>query len=107
MMASTGNIIKSRVIRKSMALTTTSIMIVIRLLVNLDRLTVYSSHPLVIDMLVFKGTEELANVVEHSKQRHHIIGQYVVGRQDLFQDSGVKDPNVSPFLKNFYTTNYF
>ncbi|XP_074286481.1 NADH dehydrogenase [ubiquinone] 1 alpha subcomplex subunit 6 [Silene latifolia] len=71
------------------------------------RKNAHVQDPKVIDMLVFKGTEELANVVEHSKQRHHIIGQYVVGRKDLFQDSVVKDPNVSPFLKNFYTTNYF
>ncbi|RVW92997.1 NADH dehydrogenase [ubiquinone] 1 alpha subcomplex subunit 6 [Vitis vinifera] len=28
----------------------------------------------VIDMLLFKGMEEFRNVVEHSKQRHHIIG---------------------------------
>ncbi|KAK4406420.1 NADH dehydrogenase [ubiquinone] 1 alpha subcomplex subunit [Sesamum angolense] len=43
----------------------------------------------VIDMLLFKGTEELSNIVEHAKQRHHIIGQYVVGRQGL--DVGTKD----------------
>ncbi|KAL5150670.1 NADH dehydrogenase [ubiquinone] 1 alpha subcomplex subunit 6 [Glycine soja] len=59
----------------------------------------------VIDMLLFKGMEELKNVVDHSKQRHHIIGQYVVGRQ--VQDSATKDPGTSTFLKNFYNTNYF
>ncbi|KAK4424807.1 NADH dehydrogenase [ubiquinone] 1 alpha subcomplex subunit [Sesamum alatum] len=59
----------------------------------------------VIDMLLFKGTEELSNIVEHAKQRHHIIGQYVVGRQGL--DVGTKDQGVSDFLKNFYKGNYF
>ncbi|KAJ8422417.1 hypothetical protein Cgig2_011857 [Carnegiea gigantea] len=32
-------------------------------------------HSQVIDMLIFKGVEELGNIVEHSKQRHHILGQ--------------------------------
>lgn len=57
-------------------------------------------------MLLFKGTEELNNVLEHAKQRHHLIGQYVVG-QGLIQDLGTKDQGVSNFLKNFYTSNYF
>lgn len=61
----------------------------------------------VIDMLLFKGMEELMNVVNHSKQRHHIIGQYVVGQQGQVQDSASKDPAISPFLKNFYSSNYF
>ncbi|XP_061364542.1 NADH dehydrogenase [ubiquinone] 1 alpha subcomplex subunit 6 [Gastrolobium bilobum] len=61
----------------------------------------------VIDMMLFKGMEELRNVVEHSKQRHHIIGQYVVGREGLVQDLGTKDEGISPFLKNFYKSNYF
>ncbi|KMT16978.1 hypothetical protein BVRB_2g041840 [Beta vulgaris subsp. vulgaris] len=62
--------------------------------------------PKVIDMLIFKGTEELENIVEHSKQRHHIIGQYVVGPQGLVQDTGSKEQGLSPFLKNFYKSNY-
>ncbi|XP_010520073.1 PREDICTED: NADH dehydrogenase [ubiquinone] 1 alpha subcomplex subunit 6-like [Tarenaya hassleriana] len=62
------------------------------------------TNPKVIDMLLFKGMEELTNVVDHSKQRHHIIGQYVVGSEGLVQDSGSKD---SDFLKNFYASNYF
>ncbi|XP_014524578.1 NADH dehydrogenase [ubiquinone] 1 alpha subcomplex subunit 6 [Vigna radiata var. radiata] len=65
------------------------------------------SDPKVIDMLLFKGMEELMNVVNHSKQRHHIIGQYVVGQQGQVQDSASKDPAISPFLKNFYSSNYF
>lgn len=61
-------------------------------------------------MLIFKGMEELKNVVEHSKQRHHIIGQYVVGQHGLVQeanDLATKDLGASNFLKNFYKTNYF
>ncbi|KAF5446017.1 hypothetical protein F2P56_031681 [Juglans regia] len=64
------------------------------------------TNPKVIDMLLFKGMEELNNIVEHAKQRHHIIGQYVVGRQGLVQDLGTKDQGISDFLKNFYNSNY-
>ncbi|KAL6009822.1 hypothetical protein ACLOJK_000252 [Asimina triloba] len=53
-------------------------------------------------MLLFKGMEELNNIVLHSKQRHHIIGQYVTGREGLNQDQGVKDDGCSEFLKQFY-----
>ncbi|GAV87614.1 Complex1_LYR_2 domain-containing protein [Cephalotus follicularis] len=65
------------------------------------------TNPKVIDMLLFKGMEELNNIVEHAKQRHHIIGQYVVGQRGLVQDLGTKDQGMSNFLKNFYNTNYF
>lgn len=60
----------------------------------------------VIDMLIFKGMEELENIVEHSKQRHHMIGQYVVGHHGLVQEMGTKEQGLSPFLKNFYKSNY-
>ncbi|KAL8171471.1 hypothetical protein V2J09_023275 [Rumex salicifolius] len=63
-------------------------------------------NPKVIDMLLFKATEELNNVVEHAKQRHHIVGQYVVGHHGLVQDSSNKDEGSTTFLKNFYKSNY-
>ncbi|KAK7314146.1 hypothetical protein VNO77_39358 [Canavalia gladiata] len=69
------------------------------------RKNTHITNPKVIDMLLFKGLEELKNVVNHSKQRHHIIGQYVVGQQGRVEDLGTKDH--STFLKNFYNSNYF
>ncbi|GMI70134.1 hypothetical protein like AT3G12260 [Hibiscus trionum] len=71
------------------------------------RKNTHVTNPKVIDMLLFKGMEELNNIVEHAKQRHHIIGQYVLGRQGLAQDSDTKDEGTSDFLKNFYKSNYF
>ncbi|EEF49529.1 NADH dehydrogenase [ubiquinone] 1 alpha subcomplex subunit 6 [Ricinus communis] len=71
------------------------------------RINSHVSNPKVIDMLLFKGMEELNNIVEHAKQRHHIIGQYVVGEQGLVQDLDTKDQAMSDFLKNFYKSNYF
>ncbi|KAK2354149.1 hypothetical protein P8452_74591 [Trifolium repens] len=65
------------------------------------------TNPKVIDMLLFKGLEELKNVVNHSKQRHHIVGQYVVGRRGLEQQElASKEQGISNFLKNFYNSNY-
>lgn len=58
-------------------------------------------------MLLFKGTEELNNILEHAKQRHHLIGQYVIGNRGLVQDLGTKDQGISSFLKDFYKSNYF
>ncbi|KAF5729332.1 NADH dehydrogenase [Tripterygium wilfordii] len=65
------------------------------------------TNPKVIDLLVFKGMEELSNLVSHIKQRHHVMGQYVVGRQGLVHDLDPKDEGISDFLKNFYQSNYF
>ncbi|KAK3228752.1 hypothetical protein Dsin_000633 [Dipteronia sinensis] len=65
------------------------------------------TNPKVIDMLLFKGMEELNNILEHAKQRHHMIGQYVTGQHGLVQDLDSKDQGMSDFLKNFYNTNYF
>ncbi|KAJ4980181.1 hypothetical protein NE237_010961 [Protea cynaroides] len=42
------------------------------------RKNAHVKDPKVIDMLLFKAAEELGNIVQHAKQRHHIIGQYVV-----------------------------
>ncbi|XP_062093113.1 NADH dehydrogenase [ubiquinone] 1 alpha subcomplex subunit 6 [Humulus lupulus] len=67
----------------------------------------HSTNPKVIDMLLFKATEELNNILEHAKQRHHLIGQYVVGQHGLAQDLNFKDQATSPFLTNFYKSNYF
>ncbi|CAJ2657327.1 unnamed protein product [Trifolium pratense] len=54
-----------------------------------------------------KGLEELKNVVNHSKQRHHIVGQYVIGRRGLEQQElASKEQGISNFLKDFYNSNY-
>lgn len=60
----------------------------------------------VIDMLLFKAMEELNNVTEHAKQRHHLIGQYVVGHKGLVNETHEKDKGSSEFLKQFYAGNY-
>ena len=69
----------------------------------------------VLDMLVYKGREELLNFMTHSKQRHHIISQWVVGttghRPSLPGPVPHHIPGVLPthneseFLKKFYLSN--
>ncbi|KAF7836198.1 NADH dehydrogenase [ubiquinone] 1 alpha subcomplex subunit 6 [Senna tora] len=71
------------------------------------RKNTHITNPKVIDMMLFKAMEELKDIVDHAKQRHHIIGQYVVGKEGLVKDVGTKDQDVSTFLKNFYKSNYF
>eukprot|EP00252_Welwitschia_mirabilis_P006283 TRINITY_DN1712_c0_g1_i2.p1 TRINITY_DN1712_c0_g1~~TRINITY_DN1712_c0_g1_i2.p1 ORF type:complete len:137 (+),score=6.61 TRINITY_DN1712_c0_g1_i2:138-548(+) len=66
------------------------------------------TNPQVIDMLIFKGTEELNNIIDQSKQRHHIIGQYVVGQEGLTPTSvGASNRLASEFLRKFYDSNNF
>ncbi|WMV54780.1 hypothetical protein MTR67_048165 [Solanum verrucosum] len=65
------------------------------------------TNPKVIDMLLFKGMEELTNCVDHSKQRHHLVRKYALGNQGLEEELGHKDQGNSNFMKNFYNINYF
>ncbi|XP_068648593.1 NADH dehydrogenase [ubiquinone] 1 alpha subcomplex subunit 6-like [Aristolochia californica] len=71
------------------------------------RKNAHITNPKAIDLLVFNGMEELRNIIEHYKQRHHIVGEYVIGHEGLVHDKDVKDQGSSEFLKQFYNTNYF
>eukprot|EP00244_Chara_vulgaris_P012818 TRINITY_DN6945_c0_g1_i4.p1 TRINITY_DN6945_c0_g1~~TRINITY_DN6945_c0_g1_i4.p1 ORF type:complete len:137 (-),score=29.13 TRINITY_DN6945_c0_g1_i4:921-1331(-) len=70
------------------------------------------TNPKVVDMLVYKGSEELSNVMIQAKQRHHILSQYVVGPQGTVETKTLgKVPGgqegQSEFLKMFYESNNF
>eukprot|EP00244_Chara_vulgaris_P012822 TRINITY_DN6945_c0_g1_i8.p1 TRINITY_DN6945_c0_g1~~TRINITY_DN6945_c0_g1_i8.p1 ORF type:complete len:139 (-),score=24.92 TRINITY_DN6945_c0_g1_i8:51-467(-) len=69
-------------------------------------------NPKVVDMLVYKGSEELSNVMIQAKQRHHILSQYVVGPQGVAETKAAALGKVAPgqggqseFLKMFYESN--
>ncbi|MCO5551970.1 hypothetical protein L7F22_005478 [Adiantum nelumboides] len=72
-----------------------------------DERRAYIAMDEVIDMLVFKGQEELHNILTHSKQRHHILSKYVVGEEGMVQPLklGIVDHGESDFLKKFYASN--
>lgn len=68
----------------------------------------HNTNPKVIDMLVFKGREELQYCIDHSKQRHHLLSQYIIGREGLTGDVlklGESYKGESEFLRNFYRGN--
>lgn len=60
------------------------------------------TDPKVVDILIYKGREELESVVLQHKQRHHLIGQFIVAPQKLQEQMARKRP-ISEFLENFYT----
>ena len=37
------------------------------------------ADPRVVDVLIYKGREELESIVLQHKQRHHLVGEYVLG----------------------------
>jgi len=52
-----------------------------------------------IDVLIYKGREELEMILMNHKQRHHLISQYV---HNPAQDRVEKVSGLSPFLEKFY-----
>eukprot|EP00898_Chlorokybus_atmophyticus_P004332 jgi/Chlat1/48/ChrspC238589S00927 len=57
------------------------------------------SNPKAIDMLVYKGREELYDTVMHYKQRHHLLTTWVERYKQRTQ------PKTSDFLTRFYQGN--
>lgn len=66
-----------------------------------DMFRQYSSitNPQVVDILVYKGREELEMVLLQHKQRHHLITKYVA---HVYKD---KPSGKSKFLDDFYKSN--
>lgn len=60
------------------------------------------STPEVINLMVFKGREELELVLQQHKQRHHLIAKYVAPFERKMK--AVK-PVGTPFLEAFYLSN--
>ncbi len=66
------------------------------------RQNAHVTTPEVIDLLVYKGREELELVALQHKQRHHLIAKYVAPFE---LKSKATKPVGSPFLEAFYTGN--
>ncbi|KAK9804497.1 hypothetical protein WJX73_010814 [Symbiochloris irregularis] len=61
------------------------------------------TEPRVVDVLIYKGREELEATYLQHKQRHHLIQDYVV-KPEQMRAAGVREQNrkTSAFLDNFY-----
>lgn len=58
--------------------------------------------PEVVDLLIYKGREELESILMQHKQRHHLISQYL---KNPALDKVEKAKTVSPFLESFLKSN--
>ena len=66
------------------------------------------ADPRVVDVLIYKGREELESIVLQHKQRHHLVGEYVLGPRAMRKASRVAAEGVAggrsafldAFLKN-------
>eukprot|EP00899_Mesostigma_viride_P020398 jgi/Mesvir1/2835/Mv13925-RA.1 len=58
----------------------------------------------VIDILVYKGREELEQILLQHKQRHHLLTKYISPK---YEDAGLKElqSTKSDFLSRFYESN--
>lgn len=64
-----------------------------------------AKDPRVVDLLIFKGREELECYLMMHKNRHHCITEYIEPFNERLMLVKAKTHN-SPFLDTFYTTPY-
>lgn len=55
-----------------------------------------------VDLLIYKGREELEMILMQHKQRHHLIAKYV---KNPALETMNKESGQSPFLEAFYKSN--
>lgn len=66
------------------------------------------ADPRVVDILIYKGREELEAIVLQHKQRHHLVGEYVLGPRAMKKAARVAADGIAggrsafldAFLKN-------
>ncbi|CAL8470317.1 g9859 [Coccomyxa elongata] len=67
----------------------------------LFRQNAHIKDPKVVNILIYKGREELESVALQHKQRHHLIGQFVIAPSEMRAEMH-KKRDISPFLLRFY-----
>lgn len=60
------------------------------------------TDPSAVDILIYKGREELEMILMNHKQRHHLVSQYV---KNPALDKVKVDSTASEFLQSFYRNN--
>jgi NADH dehydrogenase (ubiquinone) 1 alpha subcomplex subunit 6 len=68
---------------------------------KLFKLNANLRNPGTVDVLVYKGREELEMVLLQHKQRHHLIADYLTKPQQLLK----RQNQDSPFLQTFFAGN--
>jgi NADH dehydrogenase (ubiquinone) 1 alpha subcomplex subunit 6 len=58
--------------------------------------------PDVVNLLIYKGREELEMILMQHKQRHHLIDRYI---RNPALDTLPKTAKMTPFLEAFYKSN--
>lgn len=69
---------------------------------NLIRKNQGVKDPSAVDILIYKGREELEMIIMQHKQRHHLISQYI---RNPANEKVEKPSGLSPFLESFYKGN--
>ncbi|KAL3144116.1 hypothetical protein ABBQ32_003907 [Trebouxia sp. C0010 RCD-2024] len=59
------------------------------------------TSPQVVDILIYKGREELEMVALQHKQRHHLVQQYITIPAEQ-KTEAVRAAAISPFMDRFY-----
>jgi len=60
------------------------------------------TDPSAVEILIYKGREELEMILMNHKQRHHLVAQYV---KNPALDKVKVDSKSSEFLQSFYKNN--
>lgn len=72
---------------------------------KLFRKQAHVTNPQVVDILVYKGREELEMVVLQHKQRHHLVDAYI-RRPDAEAEQARRQLPFSPFMERFLNNSY-
>jgi NADH dehydrogenase (ubiquinone) 1 alpha subcomplex subunit 6 len=59
------------------------------------------NNPADVDMLLFKGNEEITTVMSHHYNRHHLITKYVQPESNVVSATDKKTMQMSAFMRNF------
>lgn len=64
-----------------------------------------TDNPAVIDVMLFKGAQELVTVMAHHFQRHHLITKYVAPESNAIVRKSLTGKPQSKFLSSFLDGN--
>ena len=69
---------------------------------NMMRKSMDVQDPAAVDILIYKGREELEMILMQHKQRHHLISEYI---KNPAEEKIERPSGMSPFLERFLQGN--